>query len=55
MTYGKTLEEIKAMRVAKESGLHKNPNPMITADAGVATQPVEKPLKKKVRKSSKKK
>ena len=31
MAYGKTIEEIKACRLAEESGLHKNTSSMITA------------------------
>lgn len=31
MVYGKKIEEIKALRLAEQSGLHKNSTKMVTA------------------------
>jgi hypothetical protein len=52
MSYGKSIEEIKAARLAEESGLHKNTNPMITAYEPKVEKPQEKSkrvAKKKVK------
>lgn len=54
MAYGKTLEEIKAMRIAEESGLHKNSNKMIMADMPQLEKPVKKTVRKRVAKKPKK-
>lgn len=38
MTYGKTLEEIKALRLAEQSGLHNDTTKMVTAAKPKATR-----------------
>lgn len=53
--YGKTIQEIKEARLAKESEVHKNPNTMISSYIGEEVQPTSESVKKKVRKASKQK
>ena len=46
MTYGRTLEKIKALRLAEESGLHKDTTKMVTAAKPATRKSVAKKPKK---------
>lgn len=46
MVYGKKIEEIKALRLAEESGLHKDTTKMVTAAKPATRKSVAKKPKK---------